>query len=152
MLPKSKDRPPITSEFSRNFCIPSHVSLNLVPPEFFWKTFLLMVSVTMPEISITKYHNLLSGKNKVRITKHLGIHLILVSHIPKHLIHPEINLGVCSPDSGHDPRALFRSKYIRHYFSLTCREGLFVTSIFTHTNYLLKMGLNEKFKDQRCKN
>ena len=151
MLPKPEDRPSITSEPSGNRCIPSHVSLNLVPPELLWKTFLLIIPVAMPEITVAEYRNLFSGKSKVRIAKHLGIHLILVSHIPKHLVHPEINLGVCPSDSGHDPGTLFRSKYVRHCFSLICRS-LLVTSIFSHADNSLKMGLNEKFNDQRCKN
>ena len=152
MLPESQDRPSIPSELSGYRNIPPHVSLNLIPPELLWELFLLVIPVAVPKIPVAEYYNLLSGKNEIGITKHLGIHLVLVSHIAKHLVHSEINLGVRSPDSGHDPGALLGSKYIRHYFSLTCRESLFVTSIFTHVDCPFKMGLTEKFKDQRCKN
>jgi len=137
MLPKSQDRPSILSKLSGDGKIPSHVSLNLVPPESFWQTFLFMILVPMPKITVTEYDNPLSWKYEIRITEHFWIHFVFISRIAQHLVHLEINLGVCSPDSRHDPRTLFRSKYIRHYFSLTCREILFITNIFTNSNHLL---------------
>ena len=140
MLPESQDGPALTSKLSGYHCISSHVSLNLIPPELLCKPLLLMILVAVPKIPVTEYHSLFSWKNKIRISEHLGIHLILVSGIAKHLVHPKINLGIGSPDPRHDPRTLFRGEYVGHSLPNLFRNMILHVS-FVLSNYPLWMNL-----------
>ena len=149
MLPESQDGPSLASELSGYDNIPSHVSLNLIPPELLCKPLLLMILVAVPKVTIAEYYNFFSGKNEIRISEHLGVHFILVSGTAKHLVHLEINLGVCSPDSGHNPGALFRSEYVGH--SLPSLTIFLNIRSFIHLSRPSVMDeLSERFNDQIC--